>query len=61
MLEDFWMHTYFDDPKAVTETVEDDDFDPAQVAELLKQREPQAAAAGAPATPAMPDDFEPLT
>lgn len=49
MLEDFYLHTYFDDPKAVTETVEDDDFDPNKVAELLNGPQP------------LPDDFEPLT
>lgn len=36
MLEDYWLHTYYEDPKAVTETVEDDDFDPDKVAELLR-------------------------
>lgn len=44
MLEDYWLHTYFDDPKAVTDTVEDDDFDPDKVAEQLNK----------------PDDFETL-
>lgn len=44
MLEDYWLHTFFDDPKAVTDTVEDDDFDPSKVAELLNK----------------PDDFETL-
>ena len=36
MVEDYWMHTYFDDPKAVTETFEDDDFNENDVAEMLK-------------------------
>jgi len=36
-MEDYWLHHYHEDPKAVTETVEDDDFDPDQVAELLKR------------------------
>lgn len=39
MLEDYWLHTYFDDPKAVTETVEDDDFDPDKVAEMLRNKD----------------------
>lgn len=46
MLEDYWLHTYFDDPKAVTETVEDDDFDASSVAEMLNGK---------------PDDFETLS
>jgi len=46
MLEDYWLHTYFDDPKAVTETVEDDDFDANAVAEMLNGK---------------PDDFETLS
>lgn len=46
MLEEYWLHTYYEDPKAVTETIEDDDFDPDKVAEMLRQ--------GA-------DDFEDLT
>ncbi len=50
MLEDLWMHTYYEDPKAVTETVEDDDFDPNAVAAMLGK------------TPGpMPDDFEEMT
>jgi len=35
MVEDYWLHAYFDDPKAVTNTVEDDEFDPDNVAEEL--------------------------
>lgn len=46
MLEDYWLHTYFDDPKAVTETVEDDDFDANSVAEMLNGK---------------PDDFETMS
>ena len=49
------MHTYFDDPKAATETVEDDDFDESKVAELLKAAKPSGAAGP------LPDDFETLT
>ena len=50
MLEDLWLHTYFEDPKAVTDTVEDDDFNPDAVAEALRNRQ-------AP----LPDDLEPLS
>lgn len=39
MLADYWAHTYFEDPKAA-EAVEDDDFDPDEVAELIGYREP---------------------
>jgi len=55
MLEDYWLHAYYDDPKAVTETVEDDEFDESMVAEMLQdyRRPPDAA-------DALPDDFEPL-
>lgn len=35
MLEDYWLHTFFDDPKAVTNTIEDDSFDPDNIAEEL--------------------------
>lgn len=38
-MEDYWLHTYFDDPKAVTETIEDDDFDPAKVEQELAELE----------------------
>lgn len=44
MVEDYWLHTYFEDPKAVTDTVEDDDFDMDNVAAMLNN----------------PNDFEPL-
>ena len=54
MLEDLWLHTYYEDPKAVTETVEDDDFDADLVAERLRARQQQDA-------PLMPNDFEDLT
>ena len=47
MLEDYWMHTFYDDPKAANE-VEDEDFDPNTVAEQIG------------AVP-LPNDFEPLT
>lgn len=50
MLEDLWLHTYYEDPKAVTDTVEDDDFDQDSVAEKLRNRQ-------AP----LHDDFEPLS
>lgn len=46
MLEDYWMHTFYDDPKAADE-IEDEDFDPEKVAELINQP--------------LPNDFEPLT
>lgn len=52
MLEDLWLHTFFEDPKAVTETVEDDDFNPDDVAEELRKLKAQQ--------PPLPNDFEPL-
>jgi len=51
MLEDMWLHTYYEDPKAVTETVEDDDFDQDAVADELRRMQQKA----------MPNDFEPLS
>lgn len=33
-MADYFAHTFFDDPKAADEVV-DDDFDPARVAEIL--------------------------
>lgn len=54
MLEDLWLHTYYEDPKAVTETVEDDDFDLDAVADRLRARQQNAE-------PPMPTDFEDLT
>ena len=54
MLEDYWLHTYYEDPKAVTETVEDDDFDQDAVADLLRARQQQNE-------PPLPTDFEDLT
>lgn len=50
MLEDLWLHTYYEDPKAVTDTVEDDDFDVDAVADALRNRQAQ-----------LPDDLEPLS
>lgn len=50
MLEDLWMHTFFDDPKAVKDTVEDDEFNEEDVAEILRRNTPQ-----------LPTDFEPLS
>lgn len=50
MLEDFYLHTYFDDPKAVEATVEDDDFNVDAVADRLRER--------TPAPLELPDDFE---
>lgn len=35
MFADFWAHTYFDDPKAIENTVEDEDFDADDVARLI--------------------------
>lgn len=34
IMADYFAHTFFDDPKAADEVV-DDDFDPARVAEIL--------------------------
>ncbi|WP_441280565.1 hypothetical protein [Tardiphaga sp. 862_B3_N1_1] len=50
MLEDYYLHTFFDDPKAVAETVEDDDFNADAVADRLRDR--------TPAPVELPDDFE---
>jgi len=55
MLEDFWLHTYAEDPKAVTETVEDDDFDPEAVAAELAAHKRQTTGELPP-----DDDFEDL-
>lgn len=49
MLEDLWLHTFYEDPKAVTETVEDDDFNEDDVAEMLRAN-----------SGPMPTDFEDL-
>jgi hypothetical protein len=49
MLEDLWLHTFYEDPKAVTDTVEDDDFNEDDVAEMMRK----------PTGP-MPTDFEDL-
>lgn len=46
------MHVYFSDPKAATETFEDDNFDEDDVAERLAQRRGQSDQ--------LPNDFEPL-
>ena len=54
MLEDLWMHTYYDDPEAVTKTVEDDDFDEESVAERLLARKQKQE-------PPLPNDFEELS
>ena len=54
MLEDLWLHTYYEDPKAVTETVEDDDFDADAVADRLRARQQDTE-------PPLPTDFEDLT
>ena len=48
MLADFWAHTFEDDPKALDE-IEDEDFNPDDVADLI----------GAP-PPVEPDDWEDL-
>ncbi len=53
MLEDLWLHTYFEDPKAVTDTVEDDEFNPDEVAETLRRMKEQRQQD-------LPNDFEPL-
>jgi hypothetical protein len=45
MLADYWAHTFVDDPKAADE-IEDDDFNPDDVANLI----------GAPSV--APDDWE---
>lgn len=36
MFADYYAHLYYDDPKAATESVEDDDFDPDAVADMIK-------------------------
>ena len=35
MMADYYAHTYFVDPKAVEDTVEDEDFNPDDVAKLI--------------------------
>lgn len=39
MLADYYAHTFFDDPKAA-EVIEDDDFDPDKVADLIGASDP---------------------
>lgn len=55
MATDLWMHRFAEDPKAVENTIEDEDFDPDNVAAEIGYREP----AGAPDAE-LPDDFEDL-
>lgn len=47
MMADYFAHTFFDDPKAANEVV-DDDFDPDDVARQIGAAD-------------LPDDFEELT
>lgn len=47
MYADYWAHTYFDDPKAAEEVI-DEDFDPDDVARQI-------------GAPTLPDDFEELS
>lgn len=39
MMADFWAHTFHDDPKAAEE-IEDEDFDPSEVASQIGAEQP---------------------
>lgn len=39
MLADYYAHTFYDDPKAADE-VEDDDFNPDEVAQIIGATDP---------------------
>lgn len=40
MLADYWAHTYFEDPEALENAHEDDEFDPDAVESLLNNSKP---------------------
>lgn len=40
MFADYYAHMYFNDPKADTDTVEDDDFNPDDVEALINAKNP---------------------
>lgn len=40
MLADYWAHAYYENPKLITDIVEDDEFDEADVEAFLKQSKP---------------------
>lgn len=42
MLADHWAHTYYEDPKAL-EMIEDEDFDPDEVANIIGAEQPPRA------------------